>query len=86
MLLQPEQTDTGGTEEIQTHICLDPRTVLSLQPPPPLRLDFLLILANVDWLLLLLCMHFLDVYLFLREHKQGRGRERGTEDPKRALC
>ena len=26
-----------------------------------------------------------NIYLFLREHKQGRGREKGTEDPKLAL-
>ena len=29
---------------------------------------------------------FLNTYLVLGERKQGRGRERGTEDPKRALC
>lgn len=58
LFLQPERSDTGGTEKIQTPICLDSRRVLSLQPPSPLSLDFLLTLASMDWLLLLFCMHF----------------------------
>ena len=35
---------------------------------------------------LLYAILFLYVYLFWGEHKQGRGRERGAEDPKRAPC
>ena len=27
-----------------------------------------------------------NAYLFMREHKRGRGRERETENPKEAFC
>ena len=31
-------------------------------------------------------LFFFNIYLFLREHKRGKGTERRTEDPKWALC